>query len=77
MLTGFALLKVLPDAEDRRKSCGKGKVYLVNKLRVCLAIVLTALGMSEYGVFSAYGSQHINSHLPGVGSLLLVGAVLC
>ena len=77
VLAGFALLEALAHAEDYAEAVVECEPGLVYELGVGLAVVLTALGVSEDGVLGTGGSHHSGGNLSGVGALLLVCAVLC
>ena len=60
MLACLALLEVLAYAEYDLESCRKGELCLLDELLVSLTVILAALGMAEYGVFTAGGLEHVD-----------------
>ena len=60
MLACLTLVEVFADAEDWGKACCKCKVDFLHELCICLTIVLSALRVSEDGVFAGYGFEHIH-----------------
>ena len=76
VLAGFALVKVLSDAEDDAEFGGEGEFDFLDELLVGLAVVLAALGVAEDGPLAADGLEHVDGDFAGVGALGVVGAVL-
>ena len=54
MLACLTLVEVFADAEDWGKAGCKCKVDFLHELCICLTIVLSALRVSEDGVFAGY-----------------------
>ena len=76
VLFGLALVDVLAHAEDDLQAGLEGELRLDDELLVGLSVVLTALGVAEDGVLAAQGGEHVHGDFAGVGTLLMVRAVL-
>ena len=76
MLAGLALVEVLTHTEDDLQARFQGELGLHDELLVGLPVVLAALGVTEDGVLAAEGGEHVHGDFTGVGTLLMVGAVL-
>ena len=53
MASGFALIEILPDTEDRRKALRNGKLYLYGEFFIRLSVILAALRVPEDGISAA------------------------
>ena len=76
LLVGFALCQALADAEDYLQTVGQSQIHLLLEDGGCLVVVLTTLAVAQDDVLGAGALDHGGAHLTGVGSALLVGAVL-
>ena len=77
MPAGLALLEFLTDAEDGPEAVGEGEDNLFIEGGGGLVVVLPALGVAEDYILTAGRCEHCRRYLAGVGSLVLVSAVLC
>ncbi len=76
MLASLALFQVLTYAEDDLKTGGQGQLGLHDQLLIGLTIILTTLGVTQDGVLATQGGEHVHGHFTGVGTFLVVCAVL-
>ena len=76
MLAGLALVQVLTHAQNHFKAGGEGQLGFHHQFLVGLAIILTALAVTQDGILATDGSEHVHGYFAGVCAFLMVCAVL-